>query len=172
LGGTLETARLASRDAQQARVRIRPGSNTPIVGLGKKAVIRGAGLDLRGTTNVPGSCTNIIIRNITFQDVYDCFPAWSPTSHGSSSDNAYNRISPSSHSICSFFRFRNRSYQARTQVLKLIANGLSNSQIADKLVISENTVKGHVSNILSKLHLADRTQVAVYAWRRGIVNRD
>ena len=46
------------------------------------------------------------------------------------------------------------------------------SQIAEKLVISENTVKGHVSNILSKLHLADRTQVAVYAWQQGIVNRN
>jgi len=56
-------------------------------------------------------------------------------------------------------------------VLKLIANGLTNSQIAEKLVISENTVKGHVSNILSKLHLADRTQVAVYAWQKGIVQR-
>ena len=57
-------------------------------------------------------------------------------------------------------------------VLKLIATGLTNSQIAEKLVISENTVKGHVSNILSKLHLADRTQVAVYAWQRGIVQRE
>ncbi len=57
-------------------------------------------------------------------------------------------------------------------VLKLIASGLTNSQIADKLVISENTVKGHVSNILSKLHMADRTQAAVYAWQRGIVHRD
>jgi NarL family two-component system response regulator LiaR len=54
----------------------------------------------------------------------------------------------------------------------LIANGLSNGQIAAKLVISENTVKGHVSNILSKLHFSDRTQVAVYAWQRGIVQRD
>jgi two-component system, NarL family, response regulator LiaR len=59
-----------------------------------------------------------------------------------------------------------------TDVLKLIANGLTNSQIAEKLVISENTVKGHVSNILSKLHLADRTQVAVYAWQQGIVQRN
>jgi NarL family two-component system response regulator LiaR len=58
------------------------------------------------------------------------------------------------------------------EVLKLIAGGMTNSQIAEKLVISENTVKGHVSNILSKLHVADRTQVAVYAWRRGIVRRD
>ena len=60
--------------------------------------------------------------------------------------------------------------ERETGVLKLIANGLTNSQIAQKLVISENTVKGHVSNILSKLHLADRTQVAVYAWQLGIVN--
>jgi two-component system, NarL family, response regulator LiaR len=56
-------------------------------------------------------------------------------------------------------------------VLKLIANGMTNSQIAGKLVISENTVKGHVSNILSKLHVADRTQVAVYAWQRGACDR-
>mgnify|MGYP001106526235 FL=1 len=55
-------------------------------------------------------------------------------------------------------------------VLKLIANGLSNTQIAEKLVITENTVKGHVSNILSKLHLLDRTQAAVYAWQKGIVH--
>lgn len=59
-----------------------------------------------------------------------------------------------------------------TDVLKLIANGLTNNQIAEKLFISENTVKGHVSNILSKLHLADRTQVAVYAWQRGLVQRE
>jgi DNA-binding NarL/FixJ family response regulator len=57
-------------------------------------------------------------------------------------------------------------------VLKLIANGMTNSQIAEELVITENTVKGHVSNILSKLHLVDRTQAAVYAWQRGIVRRD
>jgi two-component system, NarL family, response regulator LiaR len=57
-------------------------------------------------------------------------------------------------------------------VLKLIAAGLSNTMIAEKLFISENTVKGHVSNILSKLHLADRTQVAVFAWQKGIVHRN
>ncbi len=56
-------------------------------------------------------------------------------------------------------------------VLKLIAKGYTNSQIASELVISENTVKGHVSNILSKLHMADRTQAAVYAWQQGIVSR-
>jgi NarL family two-component system response regulator LiaR len=57
-------------------------------------------------------------------------------------------------------------------VLKLIANGYSNNQIAEELVISENTVKGHVSNILSKLHLGDRTQAAVFAWQQGIVKRE
>ena len=54
-------------------------------------------------------------------------------------------------------------------VIRLIADGLSNAIIAEKLIISEKTVKSHVSNILSKLHLADRTQAAVYAWREGIV---
>jgi NarL family two-component system response regulator LiaR len=57
-------------------------------------------------------------------------------------------------------------------VLRLIADGQKNAAIALKLVISEKTVKNHVSNILSKLHLADRTQAAVYAWRQGIVRRD
>lgn len=56
-------------------------------------------------------------------------------------------------------------------VLKLIANGLTNIDIAAKLVISENTVKCHVSNILGKLHLTDRTQAAVFAWEQGIVRR-
>jgi DNA-binding NarL/FixJ family response regulator len=58
------------------------------------------------------------------------------------------------------------------EVLRLIADGLSNSGIAEQLVLSEKTVKGHVSNVLGKLHLADRTQAAVYAWREGIVRRD
>ena len=57
------------------------------------------------------------------------------------------------------------------EVLKLIADGLSNAEIAEKLVLSEKTVKGHVSNILSKLQLADRTQAAVFAWREGVVRR-
>jgi len=50
-------------------------------------------------------------------------------------------------------------------VLLLIADGMNNREIAEKLVISEKTVKTHVSNILSKLHLADRTQAAIYALR-------
>lgn len=58
------------------------------------------------------------------------------------------------------------------EVLRLIADGANNSSIAEQLIISEKTVKSHVSNILSKLHLADRTQAAVLAWREGVVRRD
>lgn len=56
-------------------------------------------------------------------------------------------------------------------VLRLIADGLSNAAIAEKLIISEKTVKGHVSNILGKLHMLDRTQAAVYAWQQGLMAR-
>ena len=55
------------------------------------------------------------------------------------------------------------------EVLKLVARGHANQTIAEELVISLGTVKGHVSNILGKLHLADRTQAAVLAWQKGIV---
>jgi NarL family two-component system response regulator LiaR len=57
------------------------------------------------------------------------------------------------------------------EVLRLIADGRTNAQIAEKLVISEKTVKGHVSNILGKLHMLDRTQAAVYAWQQGLMAR-
>lgn len=55
-------------------------------------------------------------------------------------------------------------------VLRLIARGLSNQEIADDLVISEATVRTHVSNILSKLHLASRTQAALFALREGLAS--
>jgi NarL family two-component system response regulator LiaR len=55
------------------------------------------------------------------------------------------------------------------EVLNLIATGLTNAQIAERLVISERTVKSHVNNILSKLQVADRTQAAIFAWREGVV---
>ena len=58
------------------------------------------------------------------------------------------------------------------EILKLVAQGLSNQQIGEKLVISERTVRRHVSNILEKLHFANRTQVALYALREGVANLD
>lgn len=57
-------------------------------------------------------------------------------------------------------------------VLRLIAEGHANASIAEQLVLSEKTVKGHVSNILSKLHMEDRTQAAVYAWQQGLMERE
>ncbi|HVO42434.1 MAG TPA: response regulator transcription factor [Aggregatilineales bacterium] len=57
-------------------------------------------------------------------------------------------------------------------VLRLIAEGRSNREIAEHLVITEMTVRTHVSNILSKLHLASRTQAALYALREGLASLD
>jgi DNA-binding NarL/FixJ family response regulator len=54
------------------------------------------------------------------------------------------------------------------EVLRLIAQGMNNQQIAQTLTISEKTVKTHVSNILGKLHVEDRTQAAIYALKKGL----
>jgi NarL family two-component system response regulator LiaR len=56
------------------------------------------------------------------------------------------------------------------EVLKLVAQGLSNQELADRLIISERTVAAHISSMLSKLHLANRTQAALYALREGLVS--
>ncbi len=58
------------------------------------------------------------------------------------------------------------------EVLKLVAQGLSNEDIALSLVISDRTVGKHVSNLLDKLHLANRTQAALYALREGLASLD
>jgi len=55
------------------------------------------------------------------------------------------------------------------EVLQLLAKGMSNKEIASVLVITEKTVKAHVSSILSKLNLSDRTQAALYAVKNGIL---
>ena len=58
------------------------------------------------------------------------------------------------------------------EVLQLVAQGLENWEIAEKLVITEATVRTHVSNITAKLHVASRTQAALYALREGIASLD
>ena len=62
--------------------------------------------------------------------------------------------------------------EREVEVLSLVARGLSNQEIADSLVVSERTVRTHVSNILGKLHLANRTQAALYAVREGLAGLD
>jgi len=58
------------------------------------------------------------------------------------------------------------------EVLRLLAQGKSNREIADRLVIAELTVRTHVSNILGKLHLASRTQAALWALKEGLASLD
>ena len=74
-------------------------------------------------------------------------------------------------------RLANRMYRPdlstrEREVLQLIVNGRSNKEIAAQLVIGEVTVKFHVSNVLTKLRVADRTQAATTALRRGFVHLD
>ena len=71
----------------------------------------------------------------------------------------------SQHDLANFAHLSERE----REVLRLIAEGLSNAAIAERLVLSEKTVKSHVRNILGKLHLVDRTQAAIFAWRQGLM---
>lgn len=150
--GPMERARVASQLAQQARVRIRPGSNTTIVGLGHDATIRGVWLDIRGTANVLNSRTNIIVRNITFEDTFDCFPQWSPTDGTFGSWNAlYDAISlrDSDHVWIDHNTFRDRTTADDTLplffgVLFQVHDGLLDiTNASDFVTVSWNRFEHH-----------------------------
>ncbi len=92
--GPQERARDASADAQAARIRIRVPPNTTLVGVTRGAGLRGAWLDIRpgsGSNNAPA---NVIVRNLSFVDTFDCFPAWDPTDGAAGNWNSlYDAIS-------------------------------------------------------------------------------
>jgi NarL family two-component system response regulator LiaR len=60
--------------------------------------------------------------------------------------------------------------EREVEVLGLVAQGFTNQEVADRLFVSERTVRSHVSNVLSKLYLANRTQAALYALRKGFAS--
>jgi NarL family two-component system response regulator LiaR len=62
--------------------------------------------------------------------------------------------------------------EREVDVLRLVARGMTNQEIAEELVISQRTAANHVANILGKLHLANRTQAALYALREGLATLD
>jgi pectate lyase len=85
--GPLEDARAASAANQAARITVRVGSDTTIVGLGRQAVLKGLNLRVQDADNV-------VIRNLTFVDAADCFPAWDPTDGTAGEWNsAYDNLS-------------------------------------------------------------------------------
>ena len=73
-------------------------------------------------------------------------------------------ISPLSVSLSSGITERERN------VLKLVADGHSNTEIAEELIISQNTVKNHIASLLSKLAVKDRTQIAVFALKNNLLS--
>jgi pectate lyase len=92
--GPQERARAASAAAQQARVRIRIPANTTIVGVDDSAIVTGAWFDIRPSSTSGNAPMNVIIRNLTFQDSFDCFPVWAPNDGAAGNWNAlYDAIS-------------------------------------------------------------------------------
>lgn len=92
--GPQERARRASASAQQARIRIRIPPNTTIVGVTADATIRGAWFDIRPGSGSGNAPANVIIRNLSFVDTFDCFPAWDPTDGSQGNWNSlYDAIS-------------------------------------------------------------------------------
>lgn len=91
-----------------------------------------------------------------------------PSLHPEIARKVLNEISHPEHSSVTLDPLTEREHE----VLCLVAKGLSNQEIADQLIITETTVRTHVTHILRKLHLANRVQAALYALREGMVPLD
>jgi pectate lyase len=182
--GPLETARAASQQAQQARIRIRVGSNTTIVGLGKRATLRGVWLDIRGTASQ--NVSNIIIRNLAFEDTFDCFPVWSPTDGALGSWNAaYDSVSlrNADHVWVDHNTFRDRDTrdELQPQVFGVLFQGhdgqLDITNASDLVTVSYNRFWDHDKVMLigsSDSAAADRGKLRVtlhHNWFRNTGQR-
>lgn len=184
--GELEDARAESQDAQEARVRIRVGSNTTLVGLGKNATIKGAWFDIRGTSGVPNSRSNIIIRNLTLRDTYDCFPEWDPTDGSAGSWNAlYDSVSlrEANNVWIDHNTFEDRDTRDATQphyfgVLYQVHDGLLDiTNASDLVTVSWNRFRNHDKTMLigsSDSATGDRGKLRVtlhHNWFDGLGQR-
>jgi pectate lyase len=177
--GPLEVARVASQQAQQARVRIRVGSNTTIVGVGERATLRGVWLDIRGTATQ--NVSNIILRNLTFEDTFDCFPAWAPTDGALGSWNAaYDSVSlrNADHVWIDHNSFRDRSTRDELQpdVFGVLFQGhdglLDITNASDLVTVSYNRFWDHDKVTLigsSDSAAADRGFATLASVRRACV---
>jgi pectate lyase len=169
--GPLEAARVASQQAQQSRIRIRVGSNTTIVGVGKHATLRGAWLDIRG--NATANVSNVIIRNLTMEDTFDCFPQWAPTDGALGAWNAaYDSISlrNADHVWIDHNTFRDRTTRDEIQpnvfgVIFMVHDGLVDvTNASDLVTISHNRFWNHDKVMLigsSDSAAADRGKLRV-----------
>ncbi|GAB3443251.1 pectate lyase family protein [Actinophytocola sediminis] len=148
--GPLEEARVASAANQTARIRLKVGSDTTIVGLGRDAVLSGMNLHV-------DQADNVIIRNLTFVDAADCFPQWDPTDGASGEWNSlydnvsvtgsthvwadHNTFTDGDNPDSAQPRYFGRPYQVHDGQLDL-TNG------ADLITVSWNEFTGHDKTML------------------------
>lgn len=109
-------------------------------------------------------CVLEALRDMTVSEVLDTVRHLAPP-HPSSQQNRHLRVIPTPEERDALASLSERELQ----VVRLVAEGLSNKEISSRLTLSDKTVKNHISHILAKMGLTARTQVAVYAIRAGFV---